>query len=179
MIKRKTASAAVIVVTVAALLAGCGSAVESGVKALEEKDYETALESFEKAIDKDDNIAEAYRGAGICYWEAKEYEKALEAFENAVASGAETTAVLYNMMGICELKTGSPTKAAYYFETGLTKEDASDELRQEMAFQEIAALEKAENYTEARQKLEQYAQKYPDDERAAKELEFLKTQAPE
>ena len=48
-----------------------------------------------------------------------------------------------------------------------------------MAFNEIIAYEKAGDYETARYRLEDYVEDYPEDTRAAKELEFLNTQAPE
>ena len=48
-------------------------------------------------------------------------------------------------------------------------------MKQEMRFNEIAAYEKTGDYESARTKLKEYVEDYPDDERAAKEAEFLET----
>lgn len=171
--------AAAVLLSLTFFLAGCSSQVADGTALLEEQDYEGAREAFQQAVEDGENLGEAYRGLGICYWEQEDYENALEAFENALDNGTEATATLYNMMGLCELNAGTANRAAYYFENGQKKEGASAELLQEMAFNEIIAYEKAGDYETARYRLEDYVEDYPEDTRAAKELEFLNTQAPE
>lgn len=158
---------------------GCADAVEDGTELLKAEKYTEAAEQFQKAADEDKNSGEAYRGLGICYFEQGDYEKASEAFESALSHGTEKTATIYNLLGICEMKMESYKKAVFYFQNGMMKEGAKEELIQEMAFNEIAAYEADGDYTAALQKLTQYVAKYPEDEKAAKELEFLKTQAPE
>ena len=44
-----------------------------------------------------------------------------------------------------------------------------------MEYNEIAAYEAMEEWESAKVKLEAYTEAYPDDEKAAKELEFLNT----
>lgn len=173
---RKTRILAVLLAAACIGLTGCADAVKDGTELLKEEKYTEAAENFQKAIDKEKNLGEAYRGLGICYWEQEEYEKAAEAFEQALDNGTEKTATIYNMLGICEMKMESYKKAVFYFQNGQMKEDASAELMQEMAFNEIAAYEADGDYSSAKQKLEGYVERYPDDEAAAKELEFLKTQ---
>ena len=177
--QRRRYLVAVLLLVVSVMFSGCANAVKSGTESLEEKDYKEAAKEFQKSIDKEKDLGEAYRGLGICYWEEEDYEKALEAFENALDNGAKKTATLYNFLGLCERKVGSPKKAAFYFQTGQTKDGASEELTQEMAFNEIEAYEEAKDYNSAKTKLEAYTESYPDDEKAAKELEFLETQAGE
>lgn len=161
------------------LTAGCANAVEEGATLLEEGKIEEAQEQFEKSIEKEKNLGEAYRGLAICYWEKEDYSKALPAFEKALDNEAEETATIYNMMGISALKVKDTRKAATYFAKGQEQADADGELLQEMAFNEIVAYEQLGEYGEAKHKLELYVSAYPDDEKAAKELEFLNTQAPE
>lgn len=161
------------------LFGGCANAVEDGTVLLEEGKYEEAQDMFETAIEKGKNLGEAYLGLAICYWEAGDYEAAQPTFGMALENGAQPSAVLYNMLGQCEMKMDCPEKAVYYFEQGQTFSDASAELLQEMAFNEIIAYEELKMYNEAKAKLEIYVSNYPDDAAAAKELEFLNTQAPE
>ena len=141
--------------------AGCANAVKEGTAYLEEGKIEEAREKFETSIEKEKDLDEAYRGLGICYWEKSDY----------------TT--LYNMLGICALKTQNGEKAVSYFAKGQNQSDAEGELLQEMAFNEIVGYEQLGKYSEAKQKLEAYMTAYPDDETAAKELEFLNTQVKE
>lgn len=160
------------------LFAGCADPVEDGSTFLEERNYEEAKKAFETAIEKGKNLEEAYLGLGICYLENEDYESAQENFGLALENGAEESGVLYNLLGRCEMKMECPEKAVYYFAQGQTFFDVSSELKQEMAFNEIAAYEELKMYDEAKVRLEIYVSNYPDDEAAAKELEFLNTQAP-
>lgn len=161
------------------LFVGCADPVEDGTALLEEGKYEEAQDKFETAIEKGKNLGEAYLGLGICYWEAGDYEAAQSTFGFAIENGAEENAALYNLLGQCEMKMDCPEKAVYYFEQGQVFPEVSDELKQEMAFNEIVAYEELKMYDEAKAKLEIYVSNYPDDAAAEKELEFLNTQAPE
>ena len=48
-------------------------------------------------------------------------------------------------------------------------------MKQEIQFNVIVCYEKLEDWDNAEAKLEDYVTAYPDDEKAAKEAEFLKT----
>ena len=167
------------IMVLCSFLVGCSDPVEKGTLLLEEGNYEEAQTMFEQAIEKGKNLGEAYLGLGICYWEAEDYEAAQKTIGMALENGAEPSGVLYNILGHCEMQMNCPEKAVYYFEQGQTYEDVSAELKQEMAFNEIVAYETLKMYSEAKAKLEIYVSNYPDDAVAAKELEFLNTQAPE
>lgn len=161
---------------VAVMLTGCGDkTVEEGVKLLEENDYQGAADLFQQAVEKDGEDAEAQRGLGIAKWELEDYEGALAAFESALENGGEKTAEIYNLMGNCCMQLEQGKKALNYYRLGLQDEDLSDELKQEMRFNEIAAYEMSGDMESAKSKLESYIQDYPDDEKAAKEAEFLET----
>ena len=134
--------------SLAVLITGCGkNASEDGVKLLEEGKYKEAVKEFEQAVEDDVNVGDAYRGIGIAKWEQEDYEGAREAFKNALD----------------------------YYNLGLASEDISKELKREMEYNEIAAYEAMEDWESAKVKLEAYTEAYPDDEKAAKELEFLNT----
>ena len=68
------------------LLTGCMGTnyLEEGVSQLEEKQYEEASKSFQKEIDEEKNLDEAYRGMGIAYFEMEEFEKAIDVFGEAL-----------------------------------------------------------------------------------------------
>lgn len=157
--------------------AGCANAVEDGTKLLEKGDYAAAQEEFQKSIDKEKDLGEAYRGLGICYFEQQNYAEAAEAFGMALDYGTEETATIYNILGICAMETERPEKAVYYFENGQNFPDAGQEILKEMSFNLVCAYEQVGDYVSAREKLEIYVGLYPDDAEAAKELEFLDTQA--
>lgn len=162
---------------VSCVLAGCGSkALEEGLELLEAGDYEGSVDKFKEAVENDENPGDAYRGIGIARWELGQYEAARNAFESALENGAEKTATIYNFLGNCEMQLDNPKAALNYYNLGIACEDCSDEMMQEMKFNEIAAYEQSGQWENARAKLAEYTEAYPDDARAAKEAEFLETQ---
>lgn len=168
-----------ILVTVsvfACLLAGCrANPSEEGLVLLQEGNYAEAIEQFEEAVEAEVNIDDAYRGIGIAKWEQEDYAGALEAFEQAMDHGAVPTATLYNFLGTCELKLEDYKMALNYYRLGIECEDCSEEMLQEMRFNEIVCLEKISDWESAKAKLKEYVADYPDDEVAAKEAEFFET----
>lgn len=168
------------------LLSGCAGALKDGAEALESGDYETAAASFQKAVsekgDRED-MAAAYKGLGMADYELGSYADALEAFESAVDNGAEQTAELYNLMGVSAMQTGDYEKGLEYIQAGLALTDAASSdgestdsgLIQEMEYNEIVCMERQADWESAKEKIAAYIEKYPDDETAQKEAEFLET----
>lgn len=71
------------------LLAGCSfnqktENIDTGMQAVQNLEYETALTSFEQAIAGDEDKQLAYRGQGMAYMGMTMYEEALEAFTSAL-----------------------------------------------------------------------------------------------
>ncbi|MDO4312133.1 MAG: tetratricopeptide repeat protein [Eubacteriales bacterium] len=165
------------VLMAACVLAGCGNqSLEEGMELLEAGKYEESIEQFKEAADADQNPGDAYRGIGIARWELGQYEAARNAFESALEHDAEKTATIYNFLGNCEMQLENPKAALNYYNLGIACEDCSEEMLQEMKFNEIVAYEQCGEWENARTKLKEYTDAYPDDERAAKEAEFLETQ---
>ena len=163
----KRLAAVILTASMGLALAGCsGNPYKEGVSQLESKEYKQAEASFKEAVKQDKNTADAYRGIGIACWEQKEYKAALKAFKNAVKAGTKENATLYNLMGGCALKLD---------EKGLAASGSSDELKKEMEYNVIVSYEKMQNWEKAKSKLNEYLEKYPDDETAKKEVEFLET----
>lgn len=172
--KKRMCLAAVLLLSI--VLSGCmADPYEDGVEALKDGQYKEAAEQFKKAADKGKSKADAYRGLGIALWETGNYEGAKDAFENVLEESGEETGTLYHFLGSCELKTDNPKKAIEYFEKGLKDEKISDEVKQEMRFNSIAAYEKLGDMDTARTLLKEYAADYPEDESAAKEAQFWET----
>lgn len=164
------------VLLAALMLTGCGSnLLEEGTALLEEGKYAEAADTFQAAVDEDSEDAEGWRGLGLAKWEQQDYEGALEAFQSVLDNGGEKTGELYNLMGCCAMQLKKPTDALNYFRLGMEAEDVSEEMMQEMRFNEIVAYEQAGDIESARSKLADYTADYPDDEKAAKEAEFLET----
>ena len=170
-------------VVAAGLTGGCGSLQKSGVDALEKGEYEEALADFQQMTEKGGNdAAEGYRGLGMTYYEMEDYENALEAFRNAADNGAEQTIQMYNLMGVCEMQTEDYASALEYIQSGLALTGTSDgadkadeKLVQEMKYNEIICYEQQADWENAKQKVTEYLEAYPDDEAVQKEAEFLET----
>lgn len=172
--KRLICYAAVLLLT--CFLTGCiVNPYEDGVEALKEGQYKEAAEEFEKAVEKEQSKADSYRGLGIALWETKDYAGAKEAFENALKEGSERNGTICHFLGTCELKEENYKEAIAYFEEGVKDEKVSDEVRQEMRFNCIAAYEKLGEMETARSLLEEYVKDYPEDEAAVKDAQFWET----
>lgn len=171
--KRKIA----MLVMTGVLLTGCMGInyLEEGVSQLEEKQYEEASKSFQKEIDEEKNLDEAYRGMGIAYFEMEEFEKAIDAFGEALDNGAEETATLYNFIGISNMKIENYEEAVSAFEKGMSMEDCSDTMKREMLFNTVVSYEKLGDWDNAKEKVSEYNEQYPGDSKAEKEAEFLET----
>jgi len=171
--KRKIA----VLVMAGMLLTGCMGTnhLKEGISCLEEKKYEEAKASFQEEIDKEKNLGEAYRGIGIAYFELKEFDKAIDSFEAAIDNGAEKTGTLYNFLGISNMRVEKYEEAVKAFEKGISSEDSSDNMKQEMLFNAVVSYEKLGDWEKAREKLNEYMELYPGDVKAEKEAEFLET----
>ena len=73
------------------------------------------------------------------------------------------------------MKSENYEEALKYYEKGLKAKGNSKELVQEMEYNSIVAYEKLEDWENARVKLDEYVQKYPEDAEASKEADFWKT----
>lgn len=159
------------------MLTGCGDkSLEEGLELLESGDYEASVDKFKEAAEKDKNAGEAYRGIGIAKWELGQYEAARNAFQSALENDAKKTATIYNFLGNCEMQLGNAKEALNYYNLGMSLEDCSEEMLQEMKYNEIAAYEQCGEWENAKAKLSEYTAAYPDDAKAAKEAEFFETQ---
>ena len=162
-------------VMAAGLLMGCANYLKDGLTSLEEGKYEDAIASFEKDIAEEKNLNEAYRGIGIAYFELEDYEAAITAFENALDNEAEESASIYHMLGTSALKLDKYEDALTYYGKVLEMEDCTEEMRQEVLFNEIAIYQLQSDWETLKEKVEAYVAAYPDDTRMDKTVEFLET----
>ncbi len=78
------------------------------------KEYEAAIEHFEKSITLDKDIAYTWNGLGNVYKNLKEYEKAVECYNKAVSID-EDYASPWNGLGIVHYNLKEYEKAVEYY----------------------------------------------------------------
>lgn len=83
-------------------------------------------------------------------------------------------AVIYNQLGLCKLATSEYEAALSAFENGLQTEGANAIL-QELKYNQAVAYEYLSDFEKAAALMRDYLSNYPDDEKANREYEFLKT----
>lgn len=121
----------------------------------------------------------------MAYYEQEDYASAKDAFEKALAAGGEKNQVIYNLLGICGMKLNDYNYALEQFNQGISlsqnsgtsMEDAESfsEVLQEMRFNQIVCYEKLGDWENAKTKIAEYIQVYPDDADAQREAKFLET----
>lgn len=77
-------TAAMLSVTGCSILSPDTYYIDKGMEAIEEGDYETALEDFKASVDEGQNLVESWRGQGMAYMALGDYENAVAAFDRAV-----------------------------------------------------------------------------------------------
>ncbi|MDD3362545.1 MAG: tetratricopeptide repeat protein [Hespellia sp.] len=160
------------------LFTGCTSKVDDATKLMEEGKYKEAADVYQKAIDKEKDVSEAYLGKGMAYFELEEYPAAKQALSDAIENGAEETPIIYNMIGICDMEQGNVDTALTSFEKGISLAGTSDEYAsvvQEMEYNVVVCYENQRNWETAKTKIAEYISKYPKDESAQKEAQFLES----
>ncbi len=157
------------------LLGGCASNIEDGLTYLEEEKYEAAIECFEKDIAEKKNLDDAYRGMGIAQYELGDYLAAVDAFKNALENETEKTATIYNLMGASCLQLNEYEEALDFYAQALKMEDCTEEMKQEILFNEIAIYQEWGQWDIVKEKVSAYVESYPDDTRMDKTVEFLET----
>lgn len=85
----------------------------------------------------------------------------------------EPDAALYNSLGVCLMRQQKYEDAVTALESGIAV--GSSDYLQELRFNLIVAKEYLGKFSEAKTMMQEYLQAYPDDARAKKENDFLKT----
>lgn len=134
------------------------------------EDYENAriyLDTFVNGNDPELSLilGQTYEKLGDMNYAAVVYQTYLQ--------NNEPSAALYNSLGICLMNQSKYSEAAEAFENGINMGDS--EYLQELRFNLIVANEYLGNFSQAKTMMEEYLQSYPDDDKAKKENEFLKT----
>lgn len=159
----------------AGLLVGCSNYMKDGLTYLEEEKYEDAIVCFQNEITKEKNLGEAYRGIGIAYFELEDYEAAVDALKTALANDTQESASIYQLLGVSCLKLDDYENALSYYEKALEMEDCTEEMKQEILYNEIAIYQLQSDWDTLEQKVAAYVAAYPDDDRMDKTAEFLET----
>ncbi|MES2517696.1 MAG: OmpA family protein [Bacteroidota bacterium] len=96
-------------------------AYEKGIKALQERNIETAFSEFEEAIERDKLFAEPYFQLGKLYEQNRQFGNAILNYEKAVNAQEKTsvTEIASQQVGQLYLKKGEYQKALVFFERGL------------------------------------------------------------
>ena len=164
-----------LLIVMVCLFTGCASNIKDGVALLEEEKYEEAIACFEKDIAKEKNLGEAYRGIAIAQYELGDYYAALDSFANALANEEEATATIYSLMAASCLKVEEYWLALGCYEDALEMDDCTEEMKQEILYNEIAIYQEMGEWDIVKEKTLAYVEAYPDDMRMNKTVEFLET----
>lgn len=164
-----------VLMLMACFLVGCTTNIKDGAAFLEEEKYEEAIACFEKDITEKKNLGEAYRGIAIAQYELGEYHDAIASFQHALSNKAEETATIYGLMAACYLQVDENEMALDYYEKALEMDDCTEELEQEILYNEIAIYQEMGDWETVKEKATAYKEAYPDDTRMDKTIEFLET----
>lgn len=134
------------------------------------KDYSEARVYLEKA--KDYSKPDTILMLGKTYEAIEDYKYAASLYAEYLDTEGNDASI-YNQLGMCRLKIEDYEGAASAFELGLKLEDA--ECEKELLFNDAVAYEYMHDYETALQKFTEYLEKYPKDENALHEYDFLYT----
>ncbi|MBQ8315813.1 MAG: tetratricopeptide repeat protein [Lachnospiraceae bacterium] len=131
--------------------------------------YDEALVGLAAAAD--DGYEDAYYYIGEIYHERSDYGEAVHYFKLYIAGSGARDAAAYNQMAICLMKQ---EKYADALETVRSRQKLSDALHgKQLLFNEVVILEKTGEYNAAYERAVEYRNRYPEDIKIKKELEFL------
>ena len=140
------------------------------------EDYQTAVEYLERL--RENNTADAdallmlgrtYEALGDLNYATMVYAK----YTESVADPDETTARIYNRLGILYMDNGNFEAALEAFSKAMQIPD--NNMMQTLKFNEIVAYERSGDFETAEVLMNDYLNTYPDDEIARKEYIFLST----
>ena len=133
-------------------------------------DYEKAKVSLESA--KSEESDDVILLLGKSYEQLGDYNYATSVYKNYLDEHPEA-ADIYNQLGLCKMKSGEYDAALSAFRSASNVENNG--MEQVLMFNQIAAYEYTGNFKQATVLMEEYLKKYPEDEEAKREYEFLKS----
>lgn len=133
-------------------------------------DYESAKERFDKALGKKN--AEANLGLANMYAAQEQYDEALPYYEAYVGEVTDNASA-YNAYGTCLMAVDDYEKAQQVFTAGVALNNR--QLDQILSKNQIAAAERAGDWSSALEYINIYLTKYADDAEAVREKTFIQT----
>ena len=95
--------------------------LQMATEQLNQREYNKALESCQKALEMDPNMAEVYNHMALIYMETKRYQKSEEAFRKAMEMNEEYSEV-FNNFGVLMNRQERYAEAIPWFEKALHDE---------------------------------------------------------
>lgn len=133
-------------------------------------DYENAKVSLESA--KSEESDDVILLLGKSYEQLGDYNYATSVYKNYLDENPQA-AEIFNQLGLCKMKSGEYQEALSAFRSAANVENNG--MSQSLEFNQIVAYEYTGNFKQAAVLMEEYLKKYPEDEEAKREYEFLKT----
>ena len=164
-----------IIILIGVMLCGCAGNIKEGRALLDEAKYQEAKAIFEKEIQEEKHLDEAYYGKGIACFELEEYEEAVESFETAVLFGVDEDAVFHGFLAASYMATERYDSAIEAYGNALAYEEITPELKQEVRYNLIVAYEKVGDWDNAKKELKSYQKDYPEDTRIKRDADFMET----
>lgn len=134
------------------------------------EDYQKAGEELQTAIEK--GSVDALLLQGMTKLAQKDLTGARSMYLEYIAK-AENGAKGYNGLALCDIEEGSYDSALSNISQGISS--ASTKEMQSILFNEIVAYEKKLDFATAQQKAKEFVAMFPEDEKAVRELEFLRS----
>lgn len=134
------------------------------------KDYDKAKEQFDEAVKKDSTDVQLYLGQ--LYEAQGDNDKAQTAYESYAKNNSDNPKVLESLASLATAKKDYGKAVDYLTMALKTKEPENEQnLRQDL----ILAYENNGDFAAAKEQMETYLKKYPNDEKAKRENTFLQT----
>ena len=165
----------IIFVIAVMFLCGCSGNMKAGKAYLNEEKYAEAKAAFEKEVQAEKHLKEAYYGLGMACFELEEYEAAVGNFEKAVLFGMKRDPVFCSFLAGSYMETERYEAAILEYKNAIFDEDITEELKQEARYNMIIAYEKIGDWDKAKKELKNYTKDYPDDMRIKRDADFLET----
>lgn len=151
------------------------SPIDKGTELLKDGQYKEAIMKFEEGLSNLEYLEDAYRGIGLSYYELEDYSEAAKSFELAIQKGLNNSGVLYNLLSISYIKIEEYDSALDNIVLAIQQSGNSDELNQQLRFNEVLCMEKTGDWDGAKAKATSYLQSFPEDTNMGAEIKFLES----